>query len=281
MALLRAMLKGRSDQAQAALDAGADPNAALPDIASAKRPSGEWLMPIILASAQRSGALCELLLKAGARPSLSDTRPLSSPLYQAFFCDSPRSALALLRAGAPVEHPGNRDSHGVGLLHKALTHPKWRPFIPALLAFGANPNAQDDRGATPLHTLASLHMTLRPECLRGNRLCAARLVRAGADLGLRDALGFTPLGVAISYSQPEATATLLALGSRWEGCMPPEQREAFARPHAAAPGLDPDSLMGRALACQRLVLKAMAQREREAIHAGLPKRGARKATQAL
>jgi truncated hemoglobin YjbI len=110
-----------------------------------------------------------------------------------------------------------------------------------LLAAGADPNARDGGGHTPLYSLANqcqvpggakivavllnagasvdacegvkrctpLHMAAR----RGNVEIAAALLDAGADIEARDSTGDTPLRRAVNCSKPEVAALLVARGA--------------------------------------------------------------------
>lgn len=90
--------------------------------------------------------------------------------------------------GFVLEHwPGNwkdfRDQGGNSLLHGLARHE--RPLqVAVALAMGADPNARNHRGQTPLH-------------VTGDRVTAATLIHKGADPTRRDVRGHTPLRAAI------------------------------------------------------------------------------------
>jgi ankyrin repeat protein len=84
-----------------------------------------------------------------------------------------------------------------------------------LLAAGANPNAANRRGATPLHYACDP----RPRsAVPWSREAQARLIRLlvehGADLDHADRGGATPLHRAVRARSPGAVGQLLALGAR-------------------------------------------------------------------
>src|SRR5262245_14439446 len=91
-----------------------------------------------------------------------------------------RGAYLSLLAGADANA---RDSSGASVLHVAVTA-NFEPLVDVLLVKGANPEAKDPRGRTPL--FAAQHSRLV-------RLLAAR----GAALDARDPIGNTPLTFAL------------------------------------------------------------------------------------
>jgi ankyrin repeat protein len=96
-----------------------------------------------------------------------------------------------------------RPDQGRTLLHGAanrgtLKAVKW------LVEHGANPNALDGGGRTPLHV-----------CAERNRSAATikLLVAAGADLSARDASGHTPLDYARKNKRVRVVEYLVSLGA--------------------------------------------------------------------
>lgn len=103
-------------------------------------------------------------------------------------------AARCLAAGAD---PNARNHSGHTPLHLA----KGADDVAALLAAGADPNARNDNGFTPLHWADS------PDGV-------AALLAAGADLNARDdLLGFTPLHWAVSNRSVDVVEALLAAGA--------------------------------------------------------------------
>ena len=100
-----------------------------------------------------------------------------------------------------------RDDEGWTPLHNAARFGGWNPeAITALVAAGADPNARDDDGKTPLHGAAALG---------DNPAAITALVAAGADPNARDDDGETPLHHAATFGgwNPAAITALVAAGA--------------------------------------------------------------------
>ncbi len=114
----------------------------------------------------------------------------------------PEIARILVNAGASVEAPveGYTALMGASSAHDLIG-------VRTLLAVGANPNAKDDLGRTPL--LYALHLPLFRQDLPSTQL-VDELVNAGANVNARDKNGVTPLMSAVSGGWPDIVKLLLA-----------------------------------------------------------------------
>ncbi|MDO8863670.1 ankyrin repeat domain-containing protein [Haliea sp. E1-2-M8] len=120
----------------------------------------------------------------------------ATPLHRAVF--SPRFPAPLLEPLVRAQRDINaRTIDGETALHLAVHTPE---VVKLLLEAGANPNARDERGATPLHRAAAVWL--------GEQSVKA-LLAAGADPALRDDEGSTPQMIAEQRRLP-ANAGLLA-----------------------------------------------------------------------
>jgi ankyrin repeat protein len=72
--------------------------------------------------------------------------------------------------------------------------------IASAIKSGANVNARDAKGLTPLHVAAKSN---------ANRLAVAVLLKAGANINALEENGFTPLNLAAGNANPEVAAVLL------------------------------------------------------------------------
>jgi uncharacterized protein len=139
--LVAAIEAQSSQQVQAALAAGANPNAT-------DKTSGENVLA--LSAARDSSSIVELLLGAGADPNGRKT--CQWPLDAASGRGNLESVRLLLAAGAEVDA---RDEDGATALGAAAAAGHL-PVVEALLAAGANARHKDKRGQTPL-TYAADH----------------------------------------------------------------------------------------------------------------------------
>jgi ankyrin repeat protein len=114
---------------------------------------------------------------------------------------TPEVAKMLVAAGASVEAPAD----GFTALMSAVRGHDLGT-VQALLAVGANPNARDDAGCTPL--LHALHAPLFRQDVPSTALIA-ELLRAGAQVNVKDREGLAPLMKAVQGGWPDIVRMLL------------------------------------------------------------------------
>lgn len=93
-----------------------------------------------------------------------------------------------------------RNKHGQTPLHQAALHNKTPAVIIVLLKAGARINVRDTRGQTPLH-LAARDLA--------NVIIIKSLLKAGSDVNARDEDGWTPLHLAAQGPRANAFGTAL------------------------------------------------------------------------
>lgn len=97
------------------------------------------------------------------------------------------------------------------------THRRSAKSVELMLAFGADVNARDSNGTTPLKALIPCR---NPEIGEEELRIIDALANAGADLNLPDNTGATPLACAIQTAHFAATARLIALGAELNPVLP-------------------------------------------------------------
>jgi ankyrin repeat protein len=138
-----------------------------------------------------------ILIASGARVDIADTREGSTALHKAAYGGYIHNVTRLLAAGA---NPNARDQQGKTPLHQALYEEKSRlSVIKTLLANGANVHARDNDKSTALHTAA----------YSGDLEAVQALLNAGATSNAIDSAGETPLHVAARANQLTVAETLL------------------------------------------------------------------------
>jgi ankyrin repeat protein len=107
----------------------------------------------------------------------------------------------LIASGADVNATNNL---GRTPLHAAVEHLGiWPGPLTELLKAGANPNAQDNEGMTPLHVLLATDSSFRAEAARA-------LLEAGANPNSEDNHGLTPL-LTLANSHNDSSAEVLKI----------------------------------------------------------------------
>lgn len=126
---------------------------------------------------------------------------LIEPMFDAVVNGEEQLILTYLSLGANITGQGD---DGQNVLHWAAASPFGEQLLSFLIARGADLNAEDNMGYTPLH----LH------ALRGRVYGASCLLQAGAAVNAISAKnGFTPLHLAILHNHIEVANVLLAYGA--------------------------------------------------------------------
>lgn len=175
--------------------------------------------PLHIAVASKDEKMAELLLQNGAKTDLKITwkcpeenrislrskdlylvngrtvalSPSSTPLHQAVLVNGMAVAEILLKYGA---NPNATNNYGETPLYLTATN---QALIESLIAQGANVNARDINGASPLHFAVSKKQKESMEVL----------LRNGADVNAQDSHGDTPLHSAAPGRRREILETLL------------------------------------------------------------------------
>jgi len=162
--------------AEMALDAGADPHAAI-------RSWQHDVDAVYLAAGSHQIEMFDRLLTRGG----DATRALSNALWNGG-PDHPALAGIALKHGADV----NKTEAGARPLLNDLI--RWGQFAPArwLLAHGADPNRAQGSDGSPTAGWTALHQAAS----RGNNKMVEDLISAGADINRKDATGAVPADIA-------------------------------------------------------------------------------------
>ena len=121
-------------------------------------------------------------------------------LYQALMANDRRRVEDALARGAD---PNARDPDGRTPLYEAVLSRKDPAIAEALLDRGANVRVRDDDGRTPLHSAATF----------GEDAHMRVLLARGAEIDARDNTGMTPLHCAAGLGRIQATMFLVSRGA--------------------------------------------------------------------
>jgi serine/threonine-protein phosphatase 6 regulatory ankyrin repeat subunit B len=190
------------DIVQLLLERGANANARDKDNAT----------PLHLASSSYGLLIASVLLDGGANVNANDNCG-RTPLHRLLAnghnneCDSLVGFVSLLlKRGAEVNA---EDEDQATALHLAFNHRDLK-IAPVLLDHGANPNAENNLGETPLHRL--LKYNYFGEDLHLNTV--QLLLESGANPNVRDKDGVTPLQLTSRNGMPEVARLLRNYGAK-------------------------------------------------------------------
>ena len=150
--------------------------------------------PLNLAAGRGHDTLCKTLIEAGADVNVADTSGWT-PFHWAGLARQETCMRILIDAGADLPQCDS-------LYHAAYYGHDVR--IRTLIAAGANPNAVDNAGMTPLHDAAFFDHTV---------YVWTALIASGADLNAVDNCGLTPLHIASSKGRAARIRTLVDAGA--------------------------------------------------------------------
>lgn len=129
-----------------------------------------------------------------------------SPFLRAVICDHPYLVQFILDSQGTYE-VNLKDPTGATALHYSVLNAWDRKVTTILLANGADVNATDNRGRTPLHNIAKIK---KPPFVDSTH--TIMLVQRGAVVDARDADGMTLLHLASRYGNLEMASELLKAG---------------------------------------------------------------------
>ena len=209
---------------QALLEGGADPEARNVNEAT----------PLVIAKHFNNVAVIEILQRPGGPPILSAQDCRMWPTSMFFQTATVESVKACLEAVSP-RWSGNESE--ATPLHVAAQHSNTPGVIEALLAAGADPNAQTEDKWTPLHSAAKSKNVVAIQALldagadveastdhgsttpllvaagSGNVAVIQALLAAGADVDVPGRGGYTALYLAVRAENVPVIKTLLAAGA--------------------------------------------------------------------
>ena len=142
-------------------------------------------------------------------------------LHWAAAGDSREQVMDLLNRGAD---PNARNFEGATPLHRAMDRNRWPDTDKELIKAGADPNARDDLGATPLHYGAA----------HANAARVQTLLEAGANPHAQDNEGRTPLHRGYASGRAGTPRVLIDAGAD------PNARDAAGRPAMGGEAVPPE-----------------------------------------
>lgn len=182
-----------------------------PDVIDYSPPSGTTSLQ--MAAQKGNAAMVKFLLSKGADPDATDYAGFNA-FHHALYAGSIAVARSLFASGGKTLWLEIRDDDGGGLLHKACSHLwnelSWRErrqqmaVVKFLVSAGAQVNAKDDDGATPLHQAA----------LKGKTRMVRFLIAKGAELDARSNAGDVALHEAAWGLGDEHLSTVKVLVSK-------------------------------------------------------------------
>ena len=188
-ALFEAAAAGDLDGVRKLLGSGVDPIAVDED----------GVTPLYDAVLRGHLKVAEALLEGGALID-GQTSDLGTPLVLAAHVGNVEAVRFLIERGADVKRA---NAQGTTTLHVEAGWTDRPEIIDLLVKGGADVDARDDKGATPLFSAV----------LFGNLANAERLVTAGADVNAQDTKGRTPLHVAAKIGSERFVGYLLSRGA--------------------------------------------------------------------
>ncbi len=181
-----------ADMARILLEAGANPN--VPD------PEQDEALPLELAVRDKDAEITQLLLQRGADPNMAGTMFRDPPFITAVLSQSPDLIRLFIERGV---NPNMTNRKGLPAIHLAIIPPS----IAALRAGGADLNAKNPKGETPLTSL------LKEKFQGYTKNAIAGFLEQGADPNTPNAKGETPMSLAVFLNDPAIILALLERGA--------------------------------------------------------------------
>ena len=160
--------------------------------------TGETCLQLAVKQGDRQSI--KTLLKYHAHALVKHGDPQDTLLHLAAGCGRTRAIKPLIRhTELKID---NTNTHGHTACHLAVEH-NVGDVLQKLFKYGANLNAQDNGGETPLYRAAHL----------GNHTTVQWLLEKGADHGIADTMGQTPLHIAAATDKELCVIILLQHGA--------------------------------------------------------------------